>query len=172
VSSRLRVVAVLLTALVAQATLLTEIRIQGATVELMMVIAILAGFHGGPERGALVAFFAGLLQDSLLSVPLGLHALVFPPLAVAVSSLEQRMVRSAPVADAVALLLAATAGILTVAAVGLLFGLSPHDPGTFLARIITAAVMTTAIAAPVNRAVRWAVLGGLPPDIKLRAVGS
>jgi hypothetical protein len=82
------------------------------------------------------------------------------------------MVRSAPVADAVALLLAATAGILTVAAVGLLFGLSPYDPGTFLARIITAAVMTTAIAAPVNRAVRWAVLGGLPPDIKLRAVGS
>ena len=77
-SSRLRVVAVLLTALVAQATLLTEIRIQGATVELMMIIAILAGFHGGPERGALVAFFAGLLQDSLVSVPLGLHALVFP----------------------------------------------------------------------------------------------
>ncbi len=165
-------VAVLLTALVAQATLLTEIRLQGATVELMMVIAILAGFHGGPERGALVAFFAGLLQDSLLSVPLGLHALVFPPLAVAVSSLEQRMVRSKPATDAVALLLATTAGIFTVAGVGLLFGLSPYDPETLLVRILTAAVMTTAIAAPVNRAVRWAVLGGLPPDIKLRTVGS
>ncbi|MDP6281330.1 MAG: rod shape-determining protein MreD [Acidimicrobiales bacterium] len=165
-------VAVLLTALVAQATLLTEIRLQGATVELMMVIAILAGFHGGPERGALVAFFAGLLQDSLLSVPLGLHALVFPPLAVAVSSLEQRMVRSTPATDAVALLLATTAGIFTVAGVGLLFGLSPYDPETLLVRILTAAVMTTAIAAPVNRAVRWAVLGGLPPDIKLRTVGS
>jgi len=172
VSSRLRVVAVLLTALVAQATLLTEIRLQGATVELMMVIAILAGFHGGPERGALVAFFAGLLQDSLLSVPLVLHALVFPPLAVAVSSLEQRMVRSKPATDAVALLLATTAGIFTVAGVGLLFGLSPYDPETLLVRILTAAVMTTAIAAPVNRAVRWAVLGGLPPDIKLRTVGS
>ena len=165
-------VAVLLTALVAQATLLTEIRLQGATVELMMVIAILAGFHGGPERGDLVAFFAGLLQDSLLSVPLGLHALVFPPLAVAVSSLEQRMVRSKPATDAVALLLATTAGIFTVAGVGLLFGLSPYDPETLLVRILTAAVMTTAIAAPVNRAVRWAVLGGLPPDIKLRTVGS
>ncbi|HJM27070.1 MAG TPA: rod shape-determining protein MreD, partial [Acidimicrobiales bacterium] len=151
---------------------LTEIRLQGATVELMMVIAILAGFHGGPERGALVAFFAGLLQDSLLSVPLGLHALVFPPLAVAVSSLEQRMVRSKPATDAVALLLATTAGIFTVAGVGLLFGLSPYDPETLLVRILTAAVMTTAIAAPVNRAVRWAVLGGLPPDIKLRTVGS
>jgi len=172
VSSRLRVLAVLLTALIAQATLLTEIRIQGATVELMMVIAILAGFHGGPERGMFVAFFAGLLQDSLISVPLGLHALVFPPLAVAVSSLEQRMVRLTPVADALALLLASTAGIFMIVAAGLLFGLSPFDPSILLTRILIAAAMTTAIAIPVNRAVRWAVMGGLPPEIKIRSIDS
>ena len=92
-SGRVRVAALLLTGLVVQATLFTEIRVQGASVELMMLMAILAGFHGGPQRGAIVAFCAGLLQDSIAATPLGLHALVFPPLAVAVSSLEQRMLR-------------------------------------------------------------------------------
>ena len=80
-SGRIRVAALLLTGLVVQATLFTEIRVQGASVELMMLMAILAGFHGGPQRGAIVAFCAGLLQDSIAATPLGLHALVFPPLA-------------------------------------------------------------------------------------------
>jgi len=171
-SSKLRVMALLLTALVAQVSILTEFRIQGSSVELMLVVAILAGFHGGPERGALVAFFAGLLQDSIMSAPLGLHALVFPPLAVAVSSLEQRMIRSTKLTDAVALLLAIACGMFMVAAVGLLFGLPPFDPAVLLVKALTVAALTTAVAPPVNRAVRWAVLGGLPPEIRLRSATS
>jgi len=82
------------------------------------------------------------------------------------------MVRLTPVADALALLLASTAGIFMIVAAGLLFGLSPFDPSVLLTRILIAAAMTTAIAIPVNRAVRWAVMGGLPPEIKIRSIDS
>ncbi len=171
-SGRIRVAALLLTGLMVQATLFTEIRVQGASVELMMLMAILAGFHGGPQRGAIVAFCAGLLQDSIAATPLGLHALVFPPLAVAVSSLEQRMLRSTPATDALALAAATACGLTAVAMAGQVFGLATFDPDTVLERALVVTAITVAVAAPVNRAVRWAVTGGLPPDIQLRTAES
>ncbi len=167
-SSRIRITATLASALVLQATILSEVRIDGASVELMLLVAVLAGFHGGPERGALVAFSAGLLHDTIVPTPLGLHALVFPPLAVAVSSLEQRMLRSMPFTDALAVAVACAGGMLLVASVGRLFGLATLDPEVLTVRVPTAAVMTTVVALPVNRAVRWAVTGGLPPELRLR----
>jgi rod shape-determining protein MreD len=135
-------------------------------------MAILAGFHGGPQRGAIVAFCAGLLQDSIAATPLGLHALVFPPLAVAVSSLEQRMLRSTPATDALALAAATACGLTAVAMAGQVFGLATFDPDTVLERALVVTAITVAVAAPVNRAVRWAVTGGLPPDIQLRTAES
>ena len=103
---RLRVLLVLVTAVALEGTLLDELRVDGVSVELLLLVAVLTGFHGGPERGAITAFFAGLLHDSIVGAPLGLHALVYPPLAVAVSSLELRMLRSTPVTGGLAVLAA------------------------------------------------------------------
>ena len=101
-TARLRILVVLLSATLAQATVCSEFRIGGVGVELMLLVTILAGIHGGPERGALVAFWAGLLYDSIPTAPLGLHALGFPSVAMAVSSLERRMLRNTLVTDALA----------------------------------------------------------------------
>ncbi len=76
-TGRLRVVAILLTAVTVQVTVFEEIRVSGVSVELLLLVSILAGFHGGPERGAVVAFCAGLLHDTITATPLGLHALVY-----------------------------------------------------------------------------------------------
>jgi len=96
----------------------------------MLLVTILAGIHGGPERGALVAFWAGLLYDSVTTAPLGLHALVFPSIAMAVSSLERRMLRNTLVTDALAVAAAVATGSAAVAAVGEIFGQASFDPGT------------------------------------------
>ena len=136
--------------------------------ELMLLVTILTGIHGGPERGALVAFWAGLLYDSITTAPLGLHALVFPSVAMAVSSLERRMLRNTLVTDALAVAAAVATGSVAVAAVGEIFGQVSFEPGTLGARILVSALLTTAVAAPVNRVGAWAATAGLPVAIELR----
>jgi rod shape-determining protein MreD len=167
-TARLRILVVLLSATLAQATVCSEFRIGGVGVELMLLVTILAGIHGGPERGALVAFWAGLLYDSVTTAPLGLHALVFPSIAMAVSSLERRMLRNTLVTDALAVAAAVATGSAAMAAVGEIFGQASFDPGTLGERILVSALLTTAVAAPVNRVVAWAAAAGLPVTIELR----
>jgi len=138
------------------------------SVELLLLVAILTGFHGGPERGAITAFFAGLLHDSIVGAPLGLHALVYPPLAVAVSSLELRMLRSTPVTGGLAVLAAVAAGQGLASVVGMLFGILGQTPQAFVRQAVLAGILTAVVAAPVNRVVRWAATGGLPGTIEIR----
>lgn len=167
-TARLRILVILLSAILAQATVCSEFRIGGVGVELMLLVTILAGFHGGPERGAFVAFWAGLLYDSVTTAPLGLHALVFPPIAIAVSSLEHRVLRSTRVTDAFAVAAAVATGTVAVAAVGEIFGQASFDPGTLGERTLISALLTTSVAVPINRVVAWAAAADLPVTVELR----
>ena len=137
----------------------------------MLLVTVLAGFHGGPERGALVAFWAGLLYDSVTTAPLGLHALVFPPIAVAVSSLERRMLRSTPLTDGLGVVAAVGAGVAAVASVGEIFGQTSFGAESLGERILVAGIFTTAIAPFVNKVMIWAVAAGLPVTVELRRTG-
>ena len=170
-SGRLRILVVLVSAALVQTTVCSEFRIAGVSAELMLLVTVLAGFHGGPERGAIVAFWAGLLYDSVTTAPLGLHALVFPLIAVAVSSLERRMLRSTSLTDALGVAVAVGAGVVTVAAVGEIFGQASFDFESLGKRVFIAALYTTTIAPLVNKVMVWAVAAGLPATIELRRDG-
>tara|TARA_Y100001960_G_C14151550_1_gene576299 strand:- start:22 stop:432 length:411 start_codon:yes stop_codon:yes gene_type:complete len=135
----------------------------------MLLVSILAGFHGGPERGAMTAFFSGILYDSVVGAPLGLHALVYAPIAVAVSSLERRVVRSNRFTDAFGVAVAVGAGVIGAMAVGEIFGLSSFDFSLLLKRGLLASAFTTAVALPVSRVVFWAVSSGLPVTLRLQS---
>lgn len=170
-TARLRILVVLVSAALVQTTVCSEFRIAGVSPELMLLVTVLAGFHGGPTRGALVAFWAGLLYDSVTTAPLGLHALVFPPIAVAVSSLEQRMLRTTPFTDALGVATAVGAGVAAVAVVGEIFGQVSSDLESLGQRIVIAALFTTGIAPLVNKVMVWAVAAGLPVTVELRRDG-
>ena len=88
----LRVLTVLISAAILQSSIFTEIRIGGMGVELLLLISVLSGYHGGPVRGAYVSFWAGLVNDCVVASPLGIHALIYPVIAVGVSSLEERFI--------------------------------------------------------------------------------
>ncbi len=61
-----------------QTTLLTETRVSGVVVQLMLLLAVAGGVAGGPERGALAGFAFGLLVDLVFPAhPLGLTAFVY-----------------------------------------------------------------------------------------------
>ncbi|MEC9394225.1 MAG: rod shape-determining protein MreD, partial [Actinomycetota bacterium] len=138
-TGRFRVFALLLTAATLQATLFDELRIDGVAVEYLLLVAVLAGHHGGPERGAVVAFFAGLLHDSVGVSPLGLHALAFTPVAAAVGHLSARLAAGARGLAALGLLAAVASGVGVAAAIGNLFGLHPVDGTTLFGTAVLAA---------------------------------
>ena len=83
----LRVLTLLIGAAILQSSIFTEIRLGGTGVELLLLISVLSGYHGGPLRGAYVSFWSGLVNDCIVASPLGIHALIYPAIAVAVSNL-------------------------------------------------------------------------------------
>jgi len=84
----LRVSLVCVIALSLQLTVFIDVRIAGVAPELLAMVAILAGYFGGPQRGQSLAFGAGLLWDVYLPTHLGVSALIFAVVAYAIGSLE------------------------------------------------------------------------------------
>jgi rod shape-determining protein MreD len=85
----LRVFVVLFAAVVVQSTLLSQFRVAGVQIELVLLLAVLSAFRAGPELGAIVGFAGGLLYDTMLETPLGMAALSFCLTAYAVGSLRE-----------------------------------------------------------------------------------
>ena len=166
-TGRFRVLALLLTAAVLQATVFDELRINWVSVEYLLLVSVLAGFHGGPERGATVAFIAGLLHDSVGSTPLGVHALVYAPMAAVAGHLSVRLADGARGLALVGLIGSVMVGVTVAAGVGALFGLHPVSGVDLISTATIAALTTVVVAGPTSREVRWAVTGGLPVDIDL-----
>lgn len=84
--SLVKVGAVLLVTLVLQLTVFVDVRVFGVAPEILALVAVLAGFLCGPERGATIAFAAGLLWDIWLPTPLGLAAMSYALVAFAVGT--------------------------------------------------------------------------------------
>jgi len=73
----LRSLFLVLVTLLVQQTLALDVRIAGAHPDVMLALPIAAGLVGGPEKGALVGFAAGVATDLFLPTPFGLSALVY-----------------------------------------------------------------------------------------------
>ncbi len=61
---------------VVQETLVLQARVGGVHPDVMVLLPIAAAIVGGPARGAIVGFVAGLVADLFLPTPFGLSALV------------------------------------------------------------------------------------------------
>ena len=61
-----------------QTTFGNDLRVDGAAPDLMLLLAVSAGFVAGPDSGAVIGFAAGLFSDLFLQgTPFGLCALAF-----------------------------------------------------------------------------------------------
>jgi rod shape-determining protein MreD len=89
--SRVAVVAVVL--LIAQLTLMSDLRIAGSTGDLLVLIALCAALAGGQQVGAISGFICGILVDLTLQTPFGLSALVYAVLAYLVGLLQASVLR-------------------------------------------------------------------------------
>lgn len=80
---------VFVVALVIQLTVFVDVRIFDVAPELLALVAVVAAFFVGPERGPVIAFVAGLLWDVYLPTPLGVSAVVFAVVAFVVATLNE-----------------------------------------------------------------------------------
>ena len=167
----LRVLTLLIGAAILQSSIFTEIRVGSTGVELLLLISVLSGYHGGPIRGAYVSFWSGLVNDCIVASPLGIHALIYPAIAVAVSNLEERFINEKRTVRAFGVVLAVATGVLLTAGVGHIFGEGTFNTSSLPETAIVAGVMTTFFSKPLSSIVKWAVSIGIPREVKTHFAG-
>lgn len=143
--------------LAVQHTLLDGIRVDGAHPDIMFLTAGAAGYVGGPERGATVGFFTGLVADLLLPTTFGFSALIGCLLGFATGSATSGLVRGSRPLAVVVLTTATVTGLVGYGVLGAVLG-QPADLQVYLAPTLVVATPAAAVLAlPVLWLVRWAV---------------
>ncbi len=157
--SRLRLPLLLVAALVVHHTLFASIRLADVHPQLMLLVAVAAGIAGGSERGAIVGFVCGLLNDVFLRTPLGLSGLTFTLVAFVVGLVQSSVIRSAWWIPPLTALVASTAGVTLYAVLAAIVGRSEFvRPRLLLVAAVVGAV-NAVLAPPVVKAVSWAMAG-------------
>lgn len=165
-----RVVLVVLTTAVLYRGLFVQLPIMGVIAVPLLLIAIAAGIAGGPDRGAMVGFFAGLIYDLLLPLaPVGLGALSFCIVGFVVGRYQATVVRSATWLKMAIATLASAGGMLLYVGVGLLVNQENFLQRPIWPIIVVVSVINGLLSPLAVRIMRWAF------DIssrELRAVGA
>jgi rod shape-determining protein MreD len=152
-----RVAVVILAGLVLQVCLFSAFSYEGARPDIMILLAIAAGFTAGPERGAMVGFAAGLAFDVVLTTPFGLSALVYTLVGYAVGRLSGGVMRSAWWIGPAVAAAASAAGMLLYAVVATVFGEAAFDGPPLSAILVVVTAVNTVLAPLAIRALRWTI---------------
>jgi rod shape-determining protein MreD len=158
----------LLAALVLQASLFADLRVFDVTAELLMLIPIAGAITGGPERGAVLGFAAGLTYDLLLSTPFGMSALAYTLIGYGVGLVQGQILRASwwiPLFTAAA---ASGAGILLYVLVGAAVGETAFLHARLQAIVPVVALFNCVLSLAIVPAVRWAMSGGNPERAYVR----
>lgn len=151
-----RIAAVVFGALVLQVSLLSRFSFDGARPDILVLVAVLAGYLFGAERGAVVGFASGLAFDLVLTTPLGLSALVYALAAYVVGVATASVVRESRWVPIAVAALGSAGAVLAYAVVGQVLGEATLS-GAPLAAIVGYVAVVNAVLAPLAvRALRWA----------------
>ena len=156
----LRFSLLVLIALTIQLGVLSEFRVAGATGDVMMLLALVAGLAGGPLRGGVAGFAVGLVFDLVLLSPFGVTALTYCLLGYALGLVPSEFVRGAFWVPPLIVFGASAVGTVFYVAMETVFG----QEGIFTPHVVVMALVVAVINALLTpiafRATRWALLGG------------
>ncbi len=128
--------------------------------DVLLLIGVAGAIVGGPERGAILSFMAGLTADLFLHTPLGLSALAFSLVGFAVGTVQSSVIRAAWWIPPATACVASAAGILLYALLGSLIG----RPEFLEPRVLLVAAGVGAANAVLAPAVVPVVAWALPQD--------
>lgn len=115
----------IITGLLLQSTVFSQIRLGGATPELMYLVTVVLAMIEGPQTGAVAGFAAGMSQDFLLNLPKGLTALTLTLVGYVVGMVRQYIVTPSPLLPVVLVGSATAGGVLFYGFVSFLLGQLP-----------------------------------------------
>jgi rod shape-determining protein MreD len=169
----LKVLVLLLIGIFVQTTFGNDLRVEHIAPDFMLLLAVCAGFAGGPDNGAIVGFASGLISDLFLqSTPVGLSALAFCLAGFSIGWARANVVRSrlfmAPVLAAAGTLL----GVVLFVVIGYVVGeqqlVAPGDRWLLELAVVEAAY-AAAFALPVAVLMVWAMSGPSAPSASMSA---
>lgn len=143
----LTLIVTIVTALVLQTTVFSEITLLGAKPELMYLVAIIFALLEGPAAGAIAGFAGGMTQDFFLNTPKGITALALVLLGYVVGLLRTYIVSPSPALPTLLVAIGTFAGLMFHALVSFLLG-QLNTPFGDLVRIAGLASLYNAILTP------------------------
>lgn len=158
----LALAAVIVTALLLQSTVFTQIKLVGVRPELLYVVTILMAIREGPAEGAIVGFAGGMAQDFLLDQPKGITALTLTLLGYTVGLARQYIVSPSPLLPTVLVGVGTFGGVIFYEVVSFLLG-QLDDPFLYSLRVALLSAVYAAILTPLVYPVLRRIFEGSRP---------
>jgi rod shape-determining protein MreD len=165
--SRTRVALLVVIAAIVQAPFLDRLQVSRVHPDLLLLLPVLGGLLGGPEDGAWIGFFAGLVADLSLPTAFGLSALVFCLTGYTIGSIVQALIEGPRWVVPLTAAVGTAIGELLYVGVSFITGQEAvlHVPKAVVAVVVIASAGNAVLSYPVAIALRWAI----GPDDRLPA---
>jgi rod shape-determining protein MreD len=163
-----RIAALVLTVVVLQIAVVTQINLFDSNADLLPLVALSVGLLGGPVAGATVGFLLGLLADMSLLQTLGVSSLLLTGVGYLAGRYRELRDASHKLVPPIGGLLATIAYAAAFSLVQFLLGVeSPVSP-LVIREILVCALINAFIAIPVFAAVRSFLRSDLIDDLRPR----
>jgi rod shape-determining protein MreD len=143
-----------------QTVVISQLRLFGASPDLVILCAVAAGLVGGPQRGMVAGFVFGLTYDLALTTPFGLWTLVLCLAGFVVGLTRNEAIRDNRWLQAGIVFVASAAVVVGYATVATIFGSEGIFTLTLIPTAIVVAIVNAALTAPALRVLRFTVLAG------------
>lgn len=144
----LALIAVIVTAILLQSTVFSQLRLLGVRPELLYLVTILIALQEGPNEGAIVGFTCGLAQDMLLDQPMGITALTLTLLGYAVGMSRQYIVSPSPLVPTIVVAISTALGVAFYEIVTFLLG--QFEAGfTYAVKVALLTALYNAVLTPI-----------------------
>jgi rod shape-determining protein MreD len=163
----LSLAAIMVTAILLQTTVFSQVRLLGAKPELMYLVVIVLAIIEGPAEGAVVGFAGGMFQDFFLNQPKGITALTLTLLGYTVGLARQYIVSPSPLLPTLMVAVGTFAGVLFYETVAFLLGTLDVET-VFFFRVAALSAVYTALLTPLVYPVLRRVFEGSRPKRVVR----
>jgi rod shape-determining protein MreD len=152
----LRWTTVVLIGFVLQIGVFVDLQPFGVHADVMLLLAICAGLAGGPTRGAVVGFGAGLLADVMLPGTMGISALAYAVVGFGVGAVQDSVMSTTRIMSMLFTALASAVGVLLYALLAQLLGQRSLSDPRLLQIVGIVAVLNALLCVPALAVSRWA----------------
>ena len=166
-SPAVRVPPLLVLGLVLHTAVFPQLRLWDVAADVLLLAAIAGGMAAGPDRGAVIGFFAGFIADCFLRTPFGLAALTYLLVGFAVGLFQTRVLHSNWWIPITTGFVASVGGVALFGLLGAVVGQSQLVSGRLVTIALVVGTLNAVLCPLAVRLFRWAFAGDPRPGLVL-----